>query len=116
MKQAPGVFSKRVIELALTIPAGRVTTYGLLAVAAGGHPILAQMVTSILWKSAEREKVPWHRIVYSSGKIWLDHRSLDEGGTDTEINHYRAKLYKAEGIKLDKNNKIIDFEKIIYTF
>jgi methylated-DNA-protein-cysteine methyltransferase-like protein len=106
MKQAPGVFSKRVIELALSIPAGRVTTYGLLAVAAGGHPILAQMVTSILWKSAEREKVPWHRIVYSSGKIWMDPR----------VDKLRKKLYKTEGINLDKNNKIIDFEKIIYTF
>ena len=106
MKQAPGVFSKRVIELALRIPPGRVTTYGLLAVAAGGHPILAQMVTSILWKSVEREKVPWHRIVYSNGKIWMDPR----------VDKIRKKLYKAEGIKLDKNNKIVDFEKIIYTF
>jgi methylated-DNA-protein-cysteine methyltransferase-like protein len=106
MKQKPGEFSRKVIELALTIPSGRVTTYGLLAVAAGGHPILAQMVTSILWKSTEREKVPWHRIVYSSGKIW----------TDPRVDKIRKKLYKSEGIKLDKNNKIIDFEKIIYTF
>ena len=106
MKQAPGVFSKRVIELALSIPPGRVTTYGLLAVAAGGHPILAQMVTSILWKSVERDNVPWHRIVYSSGKIWMD----------PQVDKIRKKLYKDEEIKLDKNNKIIDFEKIIYTF
>jgi len=106
LKQAPGEFSRRVIELALKIPEGRVTTYGLLAVGAGGHPILAQMVTSILWKSAERERVPWHRIVYSSGKIW----------TDPQVDKIRKKLYKAEGIKLDKNNKIVDFEKIIYTF
>lgn len=106
MKQAPGVFSKKVIELALTIPKGRVTTYGLLAVAAGGHPILAQMVTSILWKSTEREKVPWHRIVYSSGKIW----------SDPKVDKVRKKLYKAEGIELDKNNRIIDFEKLVYCF
>lgn len=105
-KLLPGEFSKRVIKLALSIPAGRVTTYGLLAVAAGGHPILAQMITSILGKSNEREKVPWHRIVYSSGKIW----------TDPEVDKIRKKLYKAEGIKLDKNNKIIDFEKLVYTF
>lgn len=106
MKQAPGEFSRKVVKLALTIPPGRVTTYGLLAVAAGGHPILAQMVTSILGRSIEREKIPWHRIVYSSGKIW----------TDPKVDKIRKKLYKAEGIKLDKNNRIIDFEKIIYTF
>ena len=106
MKLAPGKFSKRVIKLALSIPPGRVTTYGLLAVAAGGHPILAQMVTSILGKSEKRNEVPWHRIVYSSGKIW----------TDPEVDKIRKKLYKVEGIKLDKNNKIIDFEKLVYTF
>lgn len=106
MKLRPGEFSKNVVKLALSIPPGRVTTYGLLAAAAGGHPILAQMVTSILWKSTKREIVPWHRIVYSSGKIW----------TDTKVDKIRKKLYKAEGIKLDKNNKIIDFEKLVYTF
>lgn len=68
----PGEFSKNVIKLAKTIPPGRVTTYGLLAVCAGGHPILAQMITSIMGKSAEADKIPFHRIVYSSGKVWLD--------------------------------------------
>lgn len=106
MKQAPGVFSRKVVELALQIPPGRVTTYGLLAVAAGGHPILAQMITSILGKSKEVDKIPFHRIIYSNGKIW-SHPKYDK---------IRKKLYKAEGIKLDKNNRVIDFEKIIYTF
>lgn len=106
MKQERGEFSKRVIELALSIPPGRVSTYGLLAVAAGGHPILAQMVTSILGKSDKRDQVPWHRIVYSSGKIW----------TDPKVDKLRKKLYQAEGIKLDKNNKIIDFEELVWSF
>ena len=105
-KLLPGEFSKRVIELALSIPPGRVSTYGLLAVAAGGHPILAQMVTSILGKSDKRDQVPWHRIVYSSGKIW----------TDPKVDKLRKKLYQAEGIKLDKNNKIIDFEELVWSF
>jgi methylated-DNA-protein-cysteine methyltransferase-like protein len=102
----PGEFSKRVIKLAKEIPPGRVTTYGLLAVSAGGHPILAQMITSILGKSKDAPKIPFHRIVYSNGKVWLDPKYKKE----------RLKLYKKEGIKLDKNFKIIDFEKIVYTF
>ena len=106
MKQAPGEFSKKVVKLALSIPPGRVTTYGILAVAAGGHPILAQMITSILAKSDQVDKVPFHRIVYSSGKIWRD----------PKYNRLRAKLYKQEGIRIGKNHKIIDFEKIIYYF
>lgn len=101
-----GEFSKNVVKLAQKIPPGRVTTYGLLAVSAGGHPILAQMITSILVKCSEVDKIPFHRIVYSNGKIW----------TDPKYDKWRVKLYKKEGIKVDKNNKIIDFEKIIYTF
>lgn len=106
MKQAPGEFSRRVVELALQIPPGRVTTYGLLAVAAGGHPILAQMITSILTKSKEVNKIPFHRIVYSNGKIW-SHPDYDK---------IRMKLYKKEKIKIDKNKKVVAFEKIIYSF
>jgi methylated-DNA-protein-cysteine methyltransferase-like protein len=106
MKQKPGEFSQKVVELALTIPSGRVTTYGLLAAGAGGHPMLSRMITHILGKSDQVDQIPFHRIVYSSGKIW----------SDPKYNQWRAKLYKKEGIKVDKNNKIIDFEKIVYTF
>ncbi len=105
-KNKPGEFSKRVIALALTIPEGRVTTYGLLCVSAGGHPMLSRMITKILGKSDCVDQIPFHRIVYSNGKIW----------DDPKYNKWRAKLYKKEGIKFDKNNKIIDFEKIIYSF
>jgi methylated-DNA-protein-cysteine methyltransferase-like protein len=102
----PGEFSKNVIKLAKQIPPGRVTTYGLLAVSAGGHPMLAQMITSILGKCTDVDRIPFHRIVYSNGKIW----------TDPKYDKLRTKLYKREGIKVDKNNRVIDFERIIYTF
>jgi methylated-DNA-protein-cysteine methyltransferase related protein len=106
MKQKPGEFSKKVVKLALSIPTGRVTTYGLICAAAGGHPMLSRMITHILGKSDQVDQIPFHRIVYSSGKIW----------SDPKYDKWRAKLYKKEGIKVDKNNKIVDFEKIIYSF
>jgi methylated-DNA-protein-cysteine methyltransferase-like protein len=106
MKLAPGEFSKKVLELALKIPPGRVTTYGYLAVFAGGHPMMAQMITHILSKSPDADKVPWHRIVYASGKVWLD----------PKYDKLRRELYKKEGIKLDNNNRIINFDKIFYDF
>ena len=106
MKNKPGEFSKKVVELALTIPEGRITTYGLLCAAAGGHPMLSRMITHILGKSDKVDQIPFHRIVYSNGKIW----------SDPKYDKWRAKLYKKEGIKVDKNNKIINFEKIIYSF
>ena len=106
MANKTGEFSQKVIKLALSIPPGRVTTYGLITTAAGGHPMLSRMITHILGKSDQVDKIPFHRIVYSSGKIWLD----------PKYDKWRAKLYKQEGIKVDKNNKIINFEKILYQF
>ena len=116
MPKIKGEFSKRVIELALSIPSGRVTTYGYLAVCAGGHPILAQMITHILGKCQQVDQIPFHRIVYSDGRVWLGSPKPSEGGLDPKYKKERLKLYKKEGIQLDKNNKIIDFEKIFYSF
>ena len=102
----PGEFTQNVWKLARTIPPGRVTTYGLLAVTAGGHPMLSRMVTAILSKAPDHDQMPWHRIVYSNGHVWMS----------PKYEKIRRQLYKKEGIKLDKNNKIIDFEKLIYYF
>lgn len=106
MKQKPGEFSKKVCELAKRIPPGRVVTYGQLAVAAGGHPMLAQMITHILGKSPDVDKIPFHRIVYSNGKIW----------SDPKYDKIRLKLYQEEGIKIDKNNRIVDFDNLVFIF
>jgi len=106
MTNQPGEFTKKVWELAKSIPTGRVTTYGLLAVTAGGHPMMSRMITSILSKCPNPENIPFHRIVYANGQVWLS------PGYKTA----RLKLYEKEGIKLDKHNRIIDFEKLVYTF
>lgn len=98
-------FSERVLKIALSIPKGKVTTYGRIAQAAGGSPILAQSITSILSKMNKdgKYKIPYHRIVYSDGRVWVDPESHDE----------RLNLYKKEGIKIDKNNKIINFKEVL---
>ncbi len=67
----PGEFSRKVIKLALSIPPGRVTTYSLITVAAGGHLMLSRMIASILSRSSQSNKIPFHRIVYSNGRIWV---------------------------------------------
>jgi len=93
----PSPFIKKVWELALSIPPGRVTTYGLLTVVAGGHPMMAQMITNILGRCPDIDNIPFHRIVYSGGKVWMDDKHKKA----------RLKLYKKEGIILDK--KIFTF-------
>jgi len=101
-------FSERVIKIALDIPRGRVTTYGRIARAAGAGPMASQSITNILGKAHDRgiKNIPFHRIVYSNGKVWINE----------EYKKKRLELYKKEGIKLDKNNKIVNFEDILLEF
>lgn len=97
-------FSERVVELALSIPPGRVTTYGDLARAAGAGPLASRSITGILDK-AERSGVkgiPWHRIVYAGGRIW----------SNDEHRAKRLRLYKKEGIELDEKGRVVDFDEI----
>jgi methylated-DNA-protein-cysteine methyltransferase related protein len=98
-------FSDRVIEIALSIPKGRVTTYGRISRAAGGGAMSSQSITGILGKAYKEEglDIPFHRIVYADGSIWVNQT------------HYkkRMKLYKEEKIEIDKNNKIKNFKDIV---
>ena len=92
----------------MVIPKGRVTTYGRLAKACGAGPMASQSITGILGK-AHREQsldIPFHRIVYADGTIW----------TNKEYHFKRLKLYKQEGIEIDKNNKIKNFKEVLFEF
>ena len=99
-------FSERVFELALSVPSGRVTTYGDLARAAGGGSMAARSITSILSKYPNKRAIPFHRIVYAGGKVWW---------TD-EHKAKRQKLFKAEGIEVNEKGYIKDFEEIRFDF
>ncbi len=101
-------FTERVVQAALSIPAGRVTTYGRLARACGAGPMASQSITGILAKAyREGEKnIPLHRIVYSNGRIWIN----------DEYKAKRMKLYKKEGIEVDEKGKIKDFEEVLFDF
>lgn len=99
-------FSERVVALALEIPEGRVTTYGTLARAAGGGAMASRSVTSILAKFPNQRAIPWHRIVYAGGKVWL-----------TDANETkRRKLYKREGIAVNQKGIITNFEETFFDF
>jgi len=106
-KEGPS-FSDRVVEAALSIPKGQVTTYGDLARAAGGPPMACRSVSGILAKATKKgvKDIPWHRIVYAEGRIWID--------SDHHVQ--RMKLYKKEGIEVGSKGKIINFSQIRYTF
>lgn len=101
-------FSERVIQAALSIPSGRVTTYGRLARACGAGSMASQSITGILAKAyREGEKsIPFHRIVYANGTIWVN----------DEYKAKRMKLYKKEGIEVSEKGKIKNFEEIVFEF
>lgn len=101
-------FSERVVKIALSIPKGRVTTYGRIARAAGAGPIAAQSITNILGKAVDSgvKNIPFHRIVYADGHIWVSARRRKE----------RLALYKKEGIELDAKDRIKNFRDILVEF
>lgn len=105
-------FSEKVVALALSIPSGRVTTYGAIARAAGGGGQAARSVTAILGKAYTdgdkklRAQIPFHRIVYAGGRVWL---------TD-EYRTKRLALYKKEGVEIDAKGFIKDFDEKFFGF
>lgn len=101
-------FSQRVLKLALSIPKGRVTTYGRIAKAAGGGSMASQSITNILGKAYKQGEavIPFHRIVYADGRIWVDPKHRAE----------RLRLYKEEGIRLNKKDRVENFRDILFEF
>lgn len=97
-------FQTKVWDAVESIPEGKVTTYGLIAKAAG-KPGAARYISRIIGQHPDAQSLPWHRIVYSNGTVWADERYLEK----------RKKLYNKEGIKL-AGNKIIDFYDKLYMF
>ena len=100
-------FSERVVKLALSIPKGRVSTYGRIAKAAGAGPMASQSITNILAKAADGgvSSIPFHRIVYADGRVWLD----------SKYEAKRKALYKKEKIELE-GDKIKNFNKVVFEF
>ncbi len=101
-------FSERAVEAALMIPEGMVTTYGRIAVAAGGGTMASRSITGILGKAymAGQKNIPFHRIVYANGQVWIDDAHREQ----------RLKLYKKEGIELDESGIIKDFRDKLFEF
>ncbi len=98
-------FSEKVVRIALRIPKGKVTTYGAIARAAGAGPMASQSITTILGKAYERGEtgIPFHRIVYADGRVWIDERHRKE----------RLKRYKEEHIGIDARGRIENFNDIL---
>jgi methylated-DNA-[protein]-cysteine S-methyltransferase len=98
-------FDEKVWELLKKIPKGKVTTYGLIAKRLNSKAYRA--VGQACKRNENAPTIPCHRVIESSGKIGNYSAS---GGIKMKI-----ELLTKEGIKI-KNNRIENFEKVLYKF
>lgn len=96
-------FDEQCYELLRTVPKGRVTTYKALANALGTRAYRA--VGGAMNRNPDIPKTPCHRVVASNGTM---------GGYASGVDH-KIQLLKKEGITI-KNGKVVDFEKVMFTF
>lgn len=89
--------NREAIYLALmSIPAGKVITYGQLATLAG-LPGAARLAGTVLCGLPENTELPWHRVINAQGKISLP---IDSAAYKKQLQRLQA-----EGVEI-KNGKI----------
>ena len=97
-------FSQRIKDIIKKIPRGKVATYGQIATMAG-NPRAARQVVRILHSSSRKDRLPWHRVINSKGRI-----SLQPGfGYETQ-----KSLLLKERIVFDKDDTV-DFERFLWS-
>lgn len=84
-------FQQRVYDHLITIPRGRVTTYGEIARALGAGPGAARAVGSAVGANPVAIVIPCHRVVASDGRL-----TGYGGGL-----HRKARLLRLEGVDVD---------------
>lgn len=62
------LFTEQAIKVILSVPSGKVLSYGRVALLAGS-PYAARQVGWILSGMTQSYELPWHRIVNAKGKI-----------------------------------------------
>jgi methylated-DNA-[protein]-cysteine S-methyltransferase len=95
--------SEDVYSMLLTIPKGKVSTYGDLAKALG-NPAASRHIGRILSKNPNPIKVPCHRVVMSNGKI---------GGYALGTQK-KKKLLQNEGVIFSDEYIVNEFNKVRY--
>ena len=95
--------SEDVYSILLTIPKGKVSTYGDLAKALG-NPAASRHVGRILSKNPNPIKVPCHRVVMSNGKI---------GGYALGTQK-KKELLQNEGVIFSDEYTVNEFSKVRY--
>ncbi|MCK5835865.1 MAG: MGMT family protein [Desulfobacula sp.] len=99
----PETFMERATKVILSIPRGKVMSYGLVA-AYAGNPRAARQVARLLHSSSKKKHLPWHRVVNRNGKISLKRFQGYE---------FQRQLLKKEGVLFSKEDAI-DFKTCLW--
>ena len=103
-------FNEKVYALLKKVPKGKVTTYKALAEKLNTKAYRA--VGQAMRCNPYAPNVPCHRVVSSDGSIG---GFMGKKNTDGKEIKKKIKMLRKEGIKI-KNNKIIDFQKNLFSF
>ena len=90
------VFKRQVLDFVRLIPAGKVATYGQIAMMVG-KPRNARHVGAALYGLKDEDDVPWQRVINASGGI-----------STYKIGHgeLQKALLESEGIEVSEEGKI----------
>ncbi|MCG8550602.1 MAG: MGMT family protein [Desulfobacterales bacterium] len=97
-------FTQDVVEIIKSIPEGKVSTYGTIALMAG-HSNGARQVTRIIHSMSRKHNLPWHRIINAKGLISLPKSCGYE--------EQKARL-QDEGVLFDAKDRI-DLKQYLWT-
>lgn len=101
--------NNRLYKLVSQIPAGSVTTYGVLGKATGLHP---RTVGQLLHKNPDPATIPCHRVVNSKGKLSANFafgslagqaRKLEAEGVEIKVDRVSLDRFGWLPIRLDAN-------------
>lgn len=93
--RTPVPATARVIQAIKSIPKGRVATYGQIARIAG-DPRASRQVVWVLKAMSDTERLPWHRVINSKGRISLN-------GEGYEL---QKAMLEDEGVRFDSTGRV----------
>ncbi|MDE6058654.1 MAG: MGMT family protein [Clostridia bacterium] len=97
-------FYEKVYEYLLSVPKGKVVTYGMIARAIG-HPRASRQVGNALHHNPRPGIIPCHRVVNREGRLAP---AFAFGGWEKQ-----AELLRAEGVEV--TDGYVDLEKYIWS-
>ena len=97
-------YTKEVIRIITSIPAGKIMTYGQVAKLAGS-PRSARQVVRILHSMSDKYNLPWHRVINSKGEL---------GIPDQEGYTMQRFILLSEGVEVSEKGSI-DLKKFQYS-